>query len=75
MLDRFHHAVRLSRQPQDMESYRYGIVNMGAPSVEELDQAFEEGQRLLTFTFSEPGGLANVWSAFQARARQRPLAT
>ena len=42
----------LSQQPQDMDSYRYGIINIGARSFEELDAAFDEAQRLLQVEFT-----------------------
>ena len=43
----------LSREPQDMKSYRYAVVNMGAQSFEELEAAFEEARALLPFRFAD----------------------
>ena len=43
----------LSQQPQDLASYRYGIVNMGGGSREELDTAFREVTRLLEVQFAD----------------------
>ena len=42
----------LSQHPQDLASYRYGIVNMGGSSHEELDLAFREVARLLEVQFA-----------------------
>ena len=42
----------LSQQPQDPASYRYGIVNMGGSSREELDAAFREVERSLEVQFA-----------------------
>ena len=48
----------LSQQPQDMASYRYAIVNMGAASREELAAAFDEATRLLPFQFAATGSFS-----------------
>lgn len=56
----------LSQQPQDMASYRYGIVNIGAPRVEELDVAFDEVQRLLRFQFTTRTSLGDFFPRFRA---------
>jgi len=42
----------LSQQPQDMASYRYAIINMGAGSVEALDAAFADVAPLLDVQFA-----------------------
>lgn len=42
---------RLSDHDQDVASYRYGIVNMGAPAPDELLRRYEEVERLLPFAF------------------------
>jgi len=46
-----HVGQRLSSQDQDMQSYRYGIVNMGGPSWDVLLARYAEVERLLTFRF------------------------
>ena len=43
---------RLSRHNQDVGSYRYCIVNMGAPTREELFANYALVERLLPFTFA-----------------------
>lgn len=43
----------LSQHPQDLTSYRYRIVNMGARSRAELDAAFREVAPLLAVRFAE----------------------
>ncbi len=43
---------RLSEQIQDVSSYRYGLVNIGANSVEELEEKFETCKSLLGFQFA-----------------------
>lgn len=43
----------LSEQPQDPESYRYRIVNMGGGCRDELAAAFEEVSRLLPVQFAD----------------------
>jgi hypothetical protein len=42
---------RLSDHDQDVGSFRYAIVNMGAPSAEELHADYAELERMLTFRF------------------------
>lgn len=42
---------RLSDHDQDVGSFRYAIVNMGAPSAEELYADYAELERMLTFRF------------------------
>jgi hypothetical protein len=42
---------RLSEQVQDASSYRYGLIDLGAQSVEELESKFEECKSMLTFDF------------------------
>lgn len=42
---------RLSEQVQDASSYRYGLIDLGAQSVEELESKFEECKNMLTFDF------------------------
>lgn len=49
------HAVagkRLSDQMQDVGSYRYGLVNIGANSQQELEEKFEICKQLLQFRFA-----------------------
>lgn len=41
----------LSDNAQDAMSYRYGLIDMGAPSVPELEAQFEAAKRMLTFEF------------------------
>jgi biotin carboxylase len=43
---------RLSQYDQDVGSYRYGIVNMDAPSREELLARWDEARRMLPFEFA-----------------------
>jgi biotin carboxylase len=43
---------RLSDMMQDVASYRYGLVNIGAQSVEELDRKFEDCKNSLSFDFA-----------------------
>ncbi|MBC7998039.1 MAG: ATP-grasp domain-containing protein [Leptolyngbya sp.] len=40
---------RLSEQSQDSHSFRYGLINMGAGSEEELEKNFEEACSILEF--------------------------
>jgi len=42
---------RLSDQDQDVGSFRYGIVNMGAPAKDELFRRYAEVERMLRFDF------------------------
>ncbi|WPB79975.1 ATP-grasp domain-containing protein [Archangium violaceum] len=42
---------RLSHHDQDVGSYRYGIINMGAPNQEELFARYAEVERMLPFGF------------------------
>jgi biotin carboxylase len=42
---------RLSDMMQDVSSYRYGLVNIGAKSVEDLDRKFEDCKNSLPFDF------------------------
>jgi biotin carboxylase len=44
---------RLSETLQDGRSFRYGLVNIGGSSREDLFERFEECVRLLPFTFAE----------------------
>ncbi|HEY8212187.1 MAG TPA: ATP-grasp domain-containing protein [Myxococcaceae bacterium] len=44
-----HAGERLSQHDQDVGSFRYGIVNMGAPSAEALEAGWEEAKRMLPF--------------------------
>jgi len=47
-----HAGDTLSDHDQDVGSYRYGIVNMGAPSADALEAAWEEAKRMLPFDFA-----------------------
>jgi len=42
-------GARLSEHLQDMQSYRYGIINLGGNSRQELNDKFEQCGRLLKF--------------------------
>lgn len=42
----------LSDVSQDTASYRYGLVNIGAASIEALEQKFEEIKKMLPFEFA-----------------------
>jgi biotin carboxylase len=42
----------LSEQLQDTASYRYGLVNIGAQSMEELEEKFEHIKSMLPFEFA-----------------------
>jgi biotin carboxylase len=44
---------RLSDEQQDRTSYRYGLVNLGAGSIEQLNAAFAEAKAGLTFELAE----------------------
>lgn len=46
-----HNGQRLSDNDQDIGSYRYGIVNMSAQTWDNLYQAYQHVQTLLTFQF------------------------
>lgn len=46
-----HQGRHLSDQMQDVGSYRYGLINIGANSESELDAKFEHCRSLLPFTF------------------------
>ena len=43
---------RLSHHDQDVGSYRYGIINLGAPTREELFVRYEQVERMLPFHFT-----------------------
>jgi len=43
---------KLSDQMQDVSSYRYGLINIGANSVEELEEKFETCKSMLGFQFA-----------------------
>jgi hypothetical protein len=43
---------RLGELDQDVGSFRYGIVNLGAASRAELDRKWAEVQTMLPFTFA-----------------------
>ena len=45
----------LSQQIQDAESFRYGLVNIGADSFDQLEQKFEECRSMLPFEFCTRG--------------------
>ncbi|HEV8517274.1 MAG TPA: ATP-grasp domain-containing protein [Burkholderiales bacterium] len=55
-----HPGLNLSDQMQDAQSFRYGLVNIGADSESELETKFEHIQSKLDFQFArvraEPGG-------------------
>jgi biotin carboxylase len=61
-----HEGQWLSQQPQDMTSYRYGIVNMGGRSFEELDFAFDEARHLLKFQFASRNSFMDFMPRFRA---------
>jgi len=42
---------KLSAQVQDSSSYRYGLIDIGAQSVEELESKFEQCKSMLSFDF------------------------
>jgi hypothetical protein len=42
---------RLSEQIQDSGSYRYGLINIGADSIEQLDAMFSDCQTMLPYSF------------------------
>lgn len=65
----------LSQQPQDMTSYRYAIVNIGAGSLDELDAAFADAERLLRVRFAASRSFRPFVQSLYASPRQRPLAT
>jgi hypothetical protein len=44
---------RISDEQQDRTSYRYGLVNLGAGSIEQLNAAFAEAKAGLTFEAAE----------------------
>jgi len=70
-----HEGQWLSQQPQDMTSYRYGIVNLGGRSFEELDFAFDEARRLLKFQFASRNHSWTSCPDFAREPEQRPQAT
>lgn len=43
---------RLSDHDQDVGSYRYGIINLGAPSRDELFERYQQVERMIPFRFS-----------------------
>ena len=43
---------RLSAQDQDVGSFRYGIINMGAPTRAELFAHYQQVEAMLPFEFS-----------------------
>ena len=43
----------LSDELQDMQSYRYGIINLGGNSRQELKDKFKRCRNLLKFTFKD----------------------
>ncbi|MFY0563520.1 hypothetical protein ACN28E_06710 [Archangium lansingense] len=45
---------RLSDHDQDVGSYRYGIINLGAPTREELFAHYAQVERMLPFRFGSP---------------------
>lgn len=47
-----HVGHMLSAQDQDVGSYRYAIINMGAPDAAELKRRFEKVEQTLTFNFA-----------------------
>jgi biotin carboxylase len=48
-----HQGERLSHHDQDVGSYRYAIVNMGASSAEALEACYAEAQRMLPFDLAD----------------------
>jgi len=46
-----HAGHKLSEQVQDASSYRYGLIDLGAQSEEELEAKFEQCKAMLTFDF------------------------
>lgn len=46
-----HVGDMLSQQDQDVGSFRYGIINMGAPNAELLHERYAQVERSLSFTF------------------------
>lgn len=47
-----HEGQWLNEILQDETSYRYGLINLGAQTKDELNACFEESKQLLTFQFS-----------------------
>ncbi len=47
-----HAGDRLSAHDQDVASYRYCIVNMGAPDERALHESYREVERMLPFAFA-----------------------
>jgi len=41
----------LAEQPQDFESYRYAIINLGAQSIQDLNERIKMCKKLLKFSF------------------------
>jgi hypothetical protein len=44
----------LSSELQDMQSYRYGIINLGGDSLGDLKDKYEKCRKILTFEFKKP---------------------
>ena len=42
----------LSEQIQDSQSFRYGLINIGADSFDHLEEKFEECRSMLPFEFA-----------------------
>ncbi|HYO56458.1 ATP-grasp domain-containing protein [Archangium sp.] len=60
---------RLSSHDQDVGSFRYGIINMGAPTYAELLERYREVERRLNFEFASPDlGAARATASTQRSA-------